>query len=144
MAFHEQIIEIPSVQHFLKESEVEKDDEGMLLIEMNNYQAQLIEKFKQQQNKKLKSIVAEHSFLSKMYSKIKHRAQVKDARMKKQMQKNCVVDINGIQIMEHQFVDVFAPQGHMSDVIVEVLKSIWEKSWDDQMMLSMGAVVSAF
>ncbi|KAL6911430.1 hypothetical protein ACP4OV_000235 [Aristida adscensionis] len=38
-----QIIEIPSLQHLLKESEVEKDEEGILLIEMNSYQAKFME-----------------------------------------------------------------------------------------------------
>ena len=82
------MIEVPSVEDLLKESEVDKGEEGILLKEINNKiesdQAMLMQKVKKikdlqlQNNEDLKKIVAEHSILSKMYNEIKNRAQIKD------------------------------------------------------------------
>lgn len=146
-AFQDHIIEIASVQHFLNESEVDKDEEGILLKEMKSCQDKLMEALKELQiknNENLKKIAEEHSYLSKMYKEIKRRrALVEDVKIEEQMKENCVVEIDGVQIMEDNFVRIFAPGGHLHDDVVGVLRFIWMKSWDDQIVLSMGAVVSA-
>ena len=56
---------------------------------------------------------------------------------------NCVMQIHGVGMMEDLFVETFKPGGHMHDDILEALRLIWNKSWDDRIMLSLGAVVSA-
>ena len=86
------MIEVPSVEDLLKESEVDKGEEGILLKEINNKiesdQAMLMEEIKKikdlelENNEDLKKIVAEHSILSKMYNEIKNRAQIKDKKNK--------------------------------------------------------------
>lgn len=75
------VIQIPSVEDLLKESEVDKGEEGILLKEINSKiesdQTKLMEEIKKikdlqlQNNEDLKKIVAEHSILSKMYNEIK-------------------------------------------------------------------------
>ena len=147
------MIQIPSVEDLLKESEVDKGEEGILLKEINNKiesdQTKLIEEIKKikdlqlQNNEDLKKIVAEHSILSKMYNEIKNRAQIKDKKIKALMRDNCVMQIHGVGMMEDLFVETFKPGGHMHDDVLEALRLIWNKSWDDRIMLSLGAVVSA-
>ena len=75
------MIQIPSVEDLLKESEVDKGEKGILLKEINSKiesdQTKLMEEIKKikdlqlQNNEDLKKIVAEHSILSKMYNEIK-------------------------------------------------------------------------
>ena len=147
------MIEVPSVEDLLKESEVDKGEEGILLKEINNKiesdQAMLMQKFKKikdlqlQNNEDLKKIVAEHSILSKMYNEIKNRAQIKDKKIKALMRNNCVMQIHGVGMLEDLFVETFKPGGHMHDEVLEALRLIWNKSWDDRIMLSLGVVVSA-
>ncbi|KXG29993.2 hypothetical protein SORBI_3004G120400 [Sorghum bicolor] len=124
--------------------EVDKDEEGILLKEMKSCQDKLMEALKEHQiknNENLKKIAEEHSYLSKMYKEIKRRrALVEDVKIEEQMKENCVVEIDGVQIMEDNFVRIFAPGGHLHDDVVGVLRFIWMKSWDDQIVLSMGAV----
>ncbi|OQU84777.1 hypothetical protein SORBI_3004G120200, partial [Sorghum bicolor] len=124
--------------------EVDKDEEGILLKEMKSCQDKLMEALKELQiknNENLKKIAEEHSYLSKMYKEIKRRpALVEDVKIEEQMKENCVVEIDGVQIMEDNFVRIFAPGGHLHDDVVGVLRFIWMKSWDDQIVLSMGAV----
>ena len=147
------MIQIPSVEDLLKESEVDKGEEGILVKEINSKiesdQAMLMEEIKKikdlqlQNNEDLKKIVAEHSILSKMYNEIKNRAQIKDKKIKALMRNNCVMQIHGVEMMDDLFGETFKPGGHMHDDILEALRLIWNKSWDDRIMLSLGAVVSA-
>ena len=53
------------------------------------------------------------------------------------------MQIHGVGMMEDLFVETFKPGGHMHDDVSEALRLIWNKSWDDRIMLSLGAVVSA-
>ena len=78
-----------------------------------------------------------------MYNEIKNRAQIKDKKIKALMRDNCVMQIHGVEMAEDLFVEIFKIGGHMHDDVLEVLRLIWNKSWDDQIMLSTGAVVSA-
>jgi len=81
------VIQISSVEDLLKESEVDKGDEGILLKEINSKiesdQAMLMEEIKKikdlelENNEDLKKIVAEHSILSKMYNEIKTGPKLK-------------------------------------------------------------------
>ncbi|KAG2537613.1 hypothetical protein PVAP13_9NG306173 [Panicum virgatum] len=94
-----------------------------------------------QNNEDLKKIVAEHSILSKMYNEIKYRAQIEDDKIKALMRDNCVMQINDMEMAEDLFVEIFKLGGHMHDDVLEALRLIWNKSWDDQIMLSIGAVI---
>ena len=78
-----------------------------------------------------------------MYNEIKYRAQIEDDKIKALMRDNYVMQIHGVGMMEDLFVETFKPGGHMHDDVLEALRLIWNKSWDDQIMLSLGAVVSA-
>ena len=81
------MIQIPSVEDLLKESEVDKGEEGILLKEINSKiesdQTKLMEEIKKikdlklENNEDLKKIVAEHSILSKMYNEIKTGPKLK-------------------------------------------------------------------
>ena len=141
------------MEDLLKESEVDKGEEGILLKEINSKiesdQTMLMDKFKKikdlqlQNNEDLKKIVAEHSILSQMYNEIKYRAQIEDDKIKALMRDNCVMQINGMEMAEDLFVEIFKLGGHMHDDVLEALRLIWNKSWDDRIMLSLGVVVSA-
>lgn len=104
---------------------VHKDEEGILLKEMKSSQDKLMAEIKELQLKNdenLQKIVDEHSYLSNLYSEIKRRSQVQDEEIIAQMKTNCVVQIEGIQIMEDKFVHIFAPGGHLHDDVVEALR----------------------
>ena len=111
------MIEVPSVEDLLKESEVDKGEEGILVKEINSKiesdQAMLMEEIKKikdlelENNEDLKKIVAEHSILSKMYNGIKNRAQIKDKKIKPLVRDNCVMQIHGVEMEEDLFVEIF-------------------------------------
>ncbi|XP_008663121.2 uncharacterized protein [Zea mays] len=88
---------------------------------------------------KLKKIVANRSFFI-FYDEIKNRAQIKDKERIQQMEKNLVVDIEDVTISEAVFVKTFKPYGRLHTSIIETLIRIWNKSWDDRIMLSLLAV----
>ena len=111
------VIEIPSVEDLLKESEVDKGEEGILVKEINSKiesdQTKLMEEIKKikdlqlQNNEDLNKIVAEHSILSKMYNEIKYRAQIEDDKIKALMRDNYVMQIHGVEMEEDLFVEIF-------------------------------------
>lgn len=51
------------------------------------------------------------------------------------------MQIHGVGMMEDLFVETFKPGGHMHDDVLEALRFIWNKSWDDRIMLSLGVVI---
>lgn len=126
------------VEDLLKGYEVDENQRGILLKviedEVGSSEIKLMEK--------LKKIVANRSFFI-FYDEIKNRAQIKDKERIQQMEKNLVVDIEDVTISEAVFVKTFKPYGRLHTSIIETLIRIWNKSWDDRIMLSLLAVVSA-
>ncbi|KAL5683548.1 hypothetical protein ACJX0J_009933, partial [Zea mays] len=123
------------VEDLLKGYEVDENQRGILLKviedEVGSSEIKLMEK--------LKKIVANRSFFI-FYDEIKNRAQIKDKERIQQMEKNLVVDIEDVTISEAVFVKTFKPYGRLHTSIIETLIRIWNKSWDDRIMLSLLAV----
>lgn len=44
--------------------------------------------------------------------------------------------LQSIKMMGDVFVNILKPGGHMHDDVVEALRLIWNKSWDDQIILN--------
>ena len=58
------------------------------------------------------------------------------------MKNNVVVLTDSHQITELEIVDCFK-RGHLSNFVMEAIRFTWTQLWNDKIMLSHGAIVSA-
>jgi hypothetical protein len=71
-------------------------------------------------------------------------AKIEDDTIKALMRENRVILIHDVlEMKKDTFVGIFKLGGHMHGSVVDAISFIWNKSWNDHMMLSLSVVVSA-